>query len=205
MMSDIEGTEVCRRLKSEPATSHIPIVMLTACAQDNKLVESYKCGADGYLSKPFDAEALLAIVESMLENRRRLQDSRVSRLDIPEQTSNAVESNSDVDNEFYRKFIDVVERNIGNAKLSIDDVSDEMQLNRTQLYRKIKGITNYSPSDLVRIIRLKHARRMLTTTDMPVNAVAIKVGFASHAYFTRCYREYFGETPGDAQRRTVKL
>lgn len=205
MMPDIEGTEVCRRLKSEPATSHIPIVMLTACAQDNKLVESYKCGADGYLSKPFDVETLLAIVESMLENRRRLQDSRVSRLDVPEHTSNAVESNSDVDNEFYRKFIDVVERNIGNAKLSIDDVSDEMQLNRTQLYRKIKGMTNYSPSDLVRIIRLKHARRMLTTTDMPVNAVAIKVGFASHAYFTRCYREYFGETPGDAQRRTVKL
>lgn len=205
MMPDIEGTEVCRRLKSEPVTSHIPVVMLTACAQDNKLVESYKCGADGYLSKPFDVETLLAIVESMLENRRRLQDSRVSRLDVPEHTSNAVESNSDVDNEFYRKFIDVVERNIGNAKLSIDDVSDEMQLNRTQLYRKIKGMTNYSPSDLVRIIRLKHARRMLTTTDMPVNAVAIKVGFASHAYFTRCYREYFGETPGDAQRRTVKL
>lgn len=206
MMPDLDGLEVCRRIKAEEATAHIPVIMLTACADDRKRVESYNSGADGYLNKPFDEETLQAMLASILENRRRAQKSRVENLAAParkKSTDDALSANTDVDNEFYRRFLEVLEPNIANSQLSVDDLSEQLQMDRTQLYRKIKATTNYAPSELVRMIRLKRARHLLTTTDMPVKDVAAATGFASHAYFTKCYRTFFGETPADHQRRAA--
>ena len=209
MMPDIDGLEVCRRLKNETATSHIPVIMLTACSNDRKRIESYNSGADAYLNKPFDKDTLTALIASILENRQRAQKSRIGALSasVPpgKTTDDALAPNTDVDNEFYRRLLEVLEPNIGNSALSIDDLSELMHMDRTQLYRKIKATTNCAPSELVRMIRLKKARHLLPTTEMPVKDIAAATGFASHAYFTKCFRMFFGETPANAQRRTSKI
>ncbi|MDE5643674.1 MAG: substrate-binding domain-containing protein [Muribaculaceae bacterium] len=208
MMLDMDGIEVCRRLKDEDVTAHIPVIMLTACADDRKRVESYRSGADAYLNKPFDRETLEALLASILENRRRLQKSRVDELAASAPAIGEVKNDDSAENGdsgFYRRFLEVLDANIGNAALSVDDISARLDIDRTQLYRKIKATTNHSPSELIRMIRLKRARQLLTASDMQVKDVAAATGFASHAYFTKCYRAFFGETPGDSQRRTSKL
>ena len=99
----------------------------------------------------------------------------------------------------------IVDKNIDNSGISVDDIASTMGLSRVQLYRKLKAITNYSPTDLLKIRRLKLADKMLKTSDVTVSEVSYSVGFSSHSYFTKCYREYFGESPSDVQKRTAKI
>ena len=205
MMPDMDGLECCRRLKSDISTSHIPVLMLTACAMDEQRVEGYDVGADGYVSKPFSSAVLQARIRNLIANRRLIRDlwqgtSETPSTAIgqkPENTSekSAAQGAPDIDSEFYRKFIELVNQQISNPDLNVEELASSMGLGRSQFYRKIKSLTNYSPVELLRRLRLARAQEMLTSTEQTVSEISYAVGFSTPAYFTKCYREAYGETP----------
>jgi DNA-binding response OmpR family regulator len=210
MMPGMDGMETCRRLKNEVTTSHISVLMLTACSMDEQRVEGYDAGADAYLSKPFNSQVLMSRCASLIENRKRISEALLA-VGVPKATGAEGDShrptsvNGDMDNEFYNRFIGYVESEMSNSDLSVEDIAGEMGLSRVQFYRKLKAITNYSPAELLRIIRLKRADSLLKSTEQTVSEISYSVGFSSPSYFTKCYREYFGEAPTAAQRRTSKI
>ncbi len=210
MMPGMDGMETCRRLKNEVTTSHISVLMLTACSMDEQRVEGYDAGADAYLSKPFNSQVLMSRCASLIENRKRISEALLG-VGVPKATAAEGDShrptsvNGDMDNEFYNRFIGYVESEMSNSDLSVEDIAGEMGLSRVQFYRKLKAITNYSPAELLRIIRLKRADSLLKSTEQTVSEISYSVGFSSPSYFTKCYREYFGEAPTAAQRRTSKI
>ena len=209
MMPIMDGLECCRRLKTEPATSHIPVLILTACSMDEQRIQGYECGADGYLSKPFNSRVLLSRCQSLIENRKRINplqttgrtEVRVADAAMPE--SNEV-SVAGLDNEFYSKFVELVEQEMSDPNLTVDSIARRMGLGRTQFYRKLKALTNYSPVELLRNMRLAKARSLLTATDRSVSEIAYEVGFSTPAYFGKCYKDRYNETPTDIRERLNK-
>lgn len=196
MMPVMDGLECCRRIKGEVSTSHIPVLMLTACSMDEQRVQGYESGADGYLSKPFSGAVLRARCASLVSNRKRIKEL-TGVASASESKPKGVPA--DIDNDFYARFIEIFRSEMGNPDLNVDKISGMMGLERSQFYRKIKSLTNYSPVELMRRLRLNHARTLLTTTDRNVSEIAYETGFSTPAYFTKCYRDAFGETPTDTR------
>ena len=211
MMPVMDGLECCRRLKAEPVTSHIPVLMLTACSMDEQRVQGYDNGADGYLSKPFSAEVLKARSASLIKNRRIIKDlwqtpaqqvmaASTTRQDAkPLKKEQASAPANDVENEFYSRFLKIFYEDMGSTDMTVDSLAAKMGLERTQFYRKIKAITNYSPVELIRSLRLKKARALVTGSEKSISEICYEVGFSTPAYFTKCYREAYGETPTETR------
>ncbi|WP_290451247.1 substrate-binding domain-containing protein [uncultured Muribaculum sp.] len=203
MMPVMDGLECCRIIKDEVSTSHIPVLMLTACSMDEQRARGYDSGADGYLSKPFNSAVLKSRCRNLIDNRKRIKNlwSSNGGGDVTAKERNASVPVNDVDSEFYSKVLDIMKKEMGNPDLNVDSLASMMGLGRSQFYRKIKALTNYSPVELLRNLRLKQAREMLTTTEKTIGEIAYEVGFSSPAYFTRCYREAFDETPTELRER----
>lgn len=205
MMPVMDGLECCRRIKEEVSTSHIPILMLTACSLDEQRAQGYDSGADGYIAKPFSSVVLKARCRNLIENRKRIKQLWTSSaVALPQTAADGVAApkqpavtTGDVESEFYARFLEIVQREMGDSELNVDRLASQMGLGRSQFYRKIKALTNYSPVELVRNLRLKKARELLLATEKSVSEIAYEVGFSNPAYFTRCYRELFDETPTD--------
>lgn len=196
MMPIMDGMECCRRLKSEIQTSHIPVMMLTAYAMDEQKIQGYECGADSYLTKPFSAQMLMVRLRNLIENRHRLQTF------FGDQTSPTQKTLlNQTDKGFVEKLRRLIETNMTNASVSVEDLGEQIGLSRTQLYRKTKALTGYSPNELLRIARLKKAAALLASTEKTISEITYEVGFTSPSYFTRCYKDYFGESPTDFLRR----
>lgn len=207
MMPGMDGMETCRSLKEETSTSHIPVLMLTACALDEQRVEGYENGADGYMSKPFNSDVLRARLSSLLANRRKIQEvlgGKPTSMVAGRNADTKEATRKDVENEFYARFLAVVNEEMGNMDLSVDSLAEKMGMGRSQFYRKIKALTNLSPVELLRDLRLKRARDLLLTTDKTVSEIAYEVGFSTPAYFTKCYREVYSETPTALRERIRK-
>ena len=206
MMPVMDGYECCRRIKTEVTTSHIPLLMLTACSMEEQRVQTYESGADGYISKPFNYTLLKSRCRSLIDNRKRIKDI-YEHSDLPgagdrDEKPETGDSQhpampNDLDSEFYRKFLAVIERNISNPDLTAEDIAAETGLGRSQCYRKIKALTNYSPTELLRNIRLKKGRDLIVSSELSVSEIAYKVGFSDPGYFTKCFRRYFGKTPSE--------
>jgi len=208
MMPGMNGLEYCRHIKNEISTSHIPVLLLTACSLDEQRAQGYRSGADGYLAKPFNAEVLLSRVASLIENRKRIKGlwpghaaGTAVPASIPATPTGSPAPATDIDNEFYRRFIDIFTAEMSNPDINVDSLASRLGLGRSQFYRKIKSLTNYSPVELIRHLRLRQARNLLTTTERTVSEIAYEVGFSNPAYFTKCYRESFGETPSELRER----
>ena len=195
-MPDIDGLEVCRQLKTEQVTSHIPVLMLTARSLDEQQIEGYEHGADAYVSKPFKAEVLKAQVASLIENRKRVKSDKSK---VESQKSKDLQTPEE---QFVQRFHSIVRENLDDETLSVEIIADKMAMSRTQLYRKIKQLTNYSPNEIIRNVRLQEARTMLSKGTMSVSEIAYRTGFTSPSYFTKCYTEFFGELP--SARNTAK-
>ncbi len=205
MMPVMDGLECCRKIKEEISTSHIPVLMLTACTMDEQRASGYESGADGYLSKPFSSKVLKARCHSLIENRKRIRQlwktTDVTYAGSDSKSTPASAASTDIDNDFYARFIKIFRKEMGNAEINVDALAAKMGLGRSQFYRKIKSLTNYSPVELIRQLRLKQARTLLTTTGKTISEIAYEVGFSTPAYFTKCYREAFGETPSELRDR----
>ncbi len=204
MMPEMDGLECCRLIKDELSTSHVPVLLLTACSMDEQRIQGYDSGADGYLAKPFNAAVLKSRCRSLIENRKRIKDlwsdtvlPSGTKPQRPVSTSPA----TDIEDEFYVKFLEIVNAEMGDPDLNVDRLASKLGLGRSQFYRKIKALTNYSPVELLRNLRLKRSRDMLTTTSKSISEIAYEVGYSSPAYFSRCYREFYGETPTDLRDR----
>ena len=204
MMPVMDGLECCRRLKEEVTTSHIPVLMLTACSMDEQRVQGYDSGADGYLSKPFNAQVLLSRCKSLIENRKRIRElwltESASTAPKPKPATD-IKKGKDIDSDFYNRFLEIFQSEMGNSELGIEEIASRMGLERTQFYRKIKALTNFAPVELMRNIRLKQGQHLVKTTDKSMSEIAYEIGFSSPAYFTRCYREAFGETPTETRNK----
>lgn len=195
MMPGIDGIECCRRLKSELQTCHIPVILLTACSLDEQRIQGYDGGADSYISKPFSSQLLLARVRNLIDSHRRLKQF------FGDGQTLAKEDVCDMDKDFVEKFKALIDAKMGDSGLNVEDLGKDMGLSRVQLYRKIKSLTNYSPNELLRIARLKKAASLLASSDMTVSEIGYEVGFSSPSYFTKCYKEQFGESPTDLLKR----
>lgn len=195
MMPVMDGLECCRKLKTELQTSHIPVMLLTACSLDEQRIQGFECGADSYISKPFNSKLLLVRLRNLIDNHKRLKQF------FGDKTTLSKESVSEVDKGFADRFRKLIEENLADSELSVEDLGSKMGLSRVQLYRKIKALTNYSPNELLRIARLKKAASLLASSEKTISEITYEVGFTSPSYFTKCYKEYFGESPTDFLKR----
>lgn len=207
MMPEMDGLECCSMIKKELSTSHIPVLLLTACSMDEQRARGYDSGADSYLSKPFNAEVLKSRCRNLLENRKRIKDV-YSRSDAPapvaERNAPASKLPTDMDSDFYARFIQLVQDNMSDADMTVDTLASAMNLGKSQFTRKIKALTNHTPVDIIRTMRLQRARTLLLTTDQTISQICYEVGFSQPAYFTKCYRDAFGQTPTELRASVGK-
>ncbi len=197
MMPKLDGVELCLRLKEELSTSHIPVILLTACSLDEQRIVGYQSGADDYIAKPFNSDVLEIRIRNLIENRKRLKDHFQKKL-FAEESKDAF---NEVDKTFLNKLREFIDENLADSNFNVEDLGQNMGLSRTQLYRKVKSLTNYSPNELLRIIRLNKARHLLSTTELTISEVTYDVGFTSPSYFTKCFREFFHENPTEYLKR----
>ena len=209
MMPVMDGMECCRHIKEEISTSHIPVLMLTACSMDEQRVQGYDSGADGYLSKPFNSAVLRSKCASLITNRKRVKELWQSHIAPHVKTGSEPSARkniptSDIDDEFYNRFLEIFKAEMGHSDLNVDKIASMLGLERSQFYRKIKALTNYAPVELIRRLRLQHGRVLLTTTNKTISEIAYETGFSTPAYFTKCYRDAYGETPSEVRSKLTK-
>ena len=196
MMPVMDGLEFTQQLKTNTATSHIPVIMLTAKNLEEHRAEGYEQGADSYITKPFHSKVLLARVENLLHQRAHLRQLFAQGAAEGKETEE-VSRLDDRDKAFVKQLHDIIKSHMGNSDFGVEDIGAEIGLSRVQLYRKVKAITGSSVVDLLRKARLAKARRLLETNSMNISEVAYEVGFSSPSYFTKCFKEEYGMLPGD--------
>ncbi len=202
MMPEMDGYEVCRLLKSDERTSHIPIILLTAKAMEADRLAGLKAGADAFLTKPFNKEELFVRLDKLVELRRTLQKA-YSENQLGGFATSAASKHGDqpsLDDIFIGKVRSFIMDNIEKPDLHIADLCEEMHLSHTQLYRKIKALTGESPTHFIRKIKLQKAVRLLETTDMNIAEVAYQSGFNDPNYFSRIFQQEFDVPPSSLRK-----
>lgn len=191
MMPVMDGLAFCQQLKTDKAISHIPVILLTARSLDEQRAEGYEHGADAYLSKPFSLRLLLSRIDNLIESRKKLNQTWSKGVEDDEIGN----ISNEIDKSFLKQLRKIIQENLANSDLSVEQIGDEIGLSRVQLYRKVKALTGYSPVEIVRKARLTRARHLLQTTERTVSEVAYAVGFSTPSYFSKCYKDEFGENP----------
>ncbi len=191
MMPRMSGTEMCRRIKENLQTSHIPVILLTAWSTDEGRAEGYKVGADAYIAKPFDMDVLLARISNLLEKQeKRMHDfSHSASLDVRNIADSAP------DEKFLKEIISLIEKNITDSDYTTDSLAADMAMSRMSLYRKMKALTGQTPSDFIRTVRLKAAAELLKSGQRNVSEVCYLTGFATPQNFTKHFKDMFGVVP----------
>ena len=195
MMPVMDGLELTERLKTNTATSHIPVIMLTAKNLEEHRAEGYEHGADSYITKPFHSKVLLARIENLLRQRQLLKNLYQGTKEAEKEISEA--HLEDRDKQFLKQLQAIIQKNLSDSEFGVEDMGQQIGLSRVQLYRKVKAMTGSSVVDLLRKARLAKARRLLETRSMSVSEVAYEVGFSAPSYFTKCFKEEYGMLPGD--------
>ena len=195
MMPVMDGLELTEQLKTNTATSHIPVIMLTAKNLEEHRAEGYEHGADSYITKPFHSKVLLARIENLLRQRQLLKNLYQGSKEAEKEISEA--HLEDRDRQFLKQLQAIIQKNISDSEFGVEDMGQQIGLSRVQLYRKVKAMTGSSVVDLLRKARLAKARRLLETRSMSVSEVAYEVGFSAPSYFTKCFKEEYGMLPGD--------
>ena len=191
MMPVMDGLAFCQQLKTDKAISHIPVILLTARSLDEQRAEGYEHGADAYLSKPFSLRLLFSRIDNLIQSRKKLSKlfSNSDENDAFEKLSN------ETDKTFAAQLRKIIQDNLSDNEFNVERIGDEIGLSRVQLYRKVKALTGYSPVEMLRKARLTRARHLLQTTERTVSEVAYAVGFSTPSYFSKCYKDEFGESP----------
>ncbi len=192
-MPEMDGMELCRRLKTNILTSHVPIVLLTARTSLVHTIEGLETGADDYITKPFNLQLLRLRIRNLIAVRERLKEQSGKSLEL---SPSAITVNS-IDEEFLQKFISLIEAHIDESEYSIDDLAHQIAMSRMQLYRKLKALTGETPNTLIRNIRLQRAAQLLDTRQFNISEVAYKVGFTDLKYFRERFKERFGVVPSE--------
>lgn len=196
MMPEMNGFELCRRVKLDMALSHIPVILLTALSDDSQRLYGFEGGADEYIQKPFNIEIVKLRIIKLLEERNRLREVFLKESQSPAglsiETKGKVESLDDL---FMRKFIALIEENYSDPDFSIEKGSEKLGLSRVHLYRKVKELSGITPTDFLRNYRLKKASALLKQRSGTISEVAYATGFGSPAYFSKCFKAVYNITP----------
>lgn len=191
LMPEMTGFELCEKLKSNIKTSHIPVVLLTGLTDTKSVVEGIRLGAIDYINKPFDKEILRNKIANIFELQRTAQRQCIEEL----KNNNAIELSNKADNEFMEKLQKLIDANIDNPELNIPLMCSELAMSRTLLYNKITQLTGKSPTEFIRIFRLKRAATLLLSGEHSVTDVAFRVGIDNPKYFSRIFKEFYGVSP----------
>lgn len=191
MMPGMNGFELTKRLKNKFETCHIPVILLTALSTDDKVLEGTESGADAYITKPFSPQLLVARIFQLLDQRERLKQ----KFSKEGQTVRSAMCASDQDQMFVRRLDAVIYPRLGEQDLSVDKVAGLLRMGRTLFYRKVRGVTGYTPNDYIRVLRMKKAAELLTKGDNNVSEVAYAVGFDNPYYFSKCFKAQYGMPP----------
>ncbi len=195
MMPEVDGYELCRALKSDVSTSHVPVILLTAKASEENVIEGFETGADDYITKPFSTKILLARIRNLIDIRGQLQQN-INR----EMTLQPVKTGvSKIDREFFRELHDVINKNISDEDFNVEQLGRKLYLGRTTLYRKIMALSGLTPTDFIRSYRLKRGAELLKQNYGTVLEVAMEVGFYNSSYFAKCFKEKFHRLPSEYQ------
>ncbi len=198
MMPIMDGLEMCRRVKQDRSICHIPIIMLTAKLTEETRSQAYEIGANAFLAKPFSSKVLLSRISNLLASK----ESYVEYFKKDEASEVTTLTDNPIDDKIMNDIIAIIERNMDNADFSFIDVAQEVNMSKSTLYRKVKSITDMSPGDFIRNIRLKASKRMLKENSfINISEVAYKVGFNDPKYFSVCFKKEFGITPSQCQRQ----
>ena len=213
MMPVMNGLEMCSLLKSDIATSHIPVILLTAKSQDAQIAEGYESGADSYITKPFNSKVLLARIQNILKAQQRLHHQlaeessgvlvRTKSGETSEQQQVENENTPTInvrDQQFITHLHDVILNHLADSDLGVEDIGSEMNLSRVQLYRKVKALTGSSPVELIRKARLNQALQLLKSGEKSISEVAYETGFTSPSYFSKCFKDEYGIQPGEVSK-----
>jgi CheY-like chemotaxis protein len=192
MMPGKDGYEVCNQLKNDIRTSHIPIIMLTAKANEASKIKGYRQGADAYITKPFNAEELKIRLQNLIESRKKLQE-KYRRIIMLGQLKN--EDPTHPDEKFLNDLISILSKKFSEEDFGVQEFTREIGMSRVQLYRKLKAITGLSASDFIRSYRLNIAKEMIPKSGLNISEIAYEVGFKDPAYFTRAFKKEFGYAP----------
>lgn len=191
MMPVMDGLEFTKRLKEDTATSHIPVVLLTARSLSEQRKEGYDTGADSYITKPFSGQVLLSRIENLLRSRIMLRSVFAG----DKQETDEEEKLNEADKTFVGRLRTAIQENLGDSDFSVERLGEEIGLSRVQLYRKVKALTGQTPVELLRKARLTKARQLLEKTEKSVSEIAYEVGFTSPSYFNKCFKDEFDINP----------
>ena len=196
MLPDVSGWELCSRMKADLRFNHIPVIILTAKNGADDQVTSYNVGAEGYIAKPFDMKVLSARIDNLIKASRRRQaafrkEKNVSLEDLAYPSA---------DRQFLQAVIESIEAHLEQSEFDLDQLSKEVNMSKSTLYRKIKSMTGLTPLDFVRNVKMKRACMMLSSHSVTISEVAYAVGFNNPKYFTKCFKEEFGVTPTEYQQ-----
>jgi len=199
MMPEMDGIEMCERIKNDGRTSHIPVIMLTAKADRDSKLEGLKTGADDYIIKPFDAEELRVRIQNLIEQRKRQRAAFMEEFHItsPDQNPEFQED------KLLNRILGILKENIANSEYNVENMGVELHMSRAQVFRKIGALTGSSPGDLLRVMRMKKAAALLLTGNLNIAQVMYEVGYQTPAYFARRFREYYGMNPSEYQRSNM--
>lgn len=193
MMPEMDGFELCKTLKGNLTYSHIPIILLTAKATLQSKIEGIELGADAYIEKPFSTEYLLVRIANLLTNQEKLRKAFTSSPFVEAKTI----ALSKADEKFLEKLTETIKRNISEPEFNVDSLANEMNMSRSSLHRKIKGLAQITPNEYIQLERLKTAAQLLQSGDYKINEICYIVGFNSSSYFAKCFQKQFGVLPKD--------
>lgn len=191
MMPRVDGIELCRRIKMNVQTSHIPVILLTARTAEDVKISSYGVGADSYMSKPFSFDMLLVRIQKLIEQQEKRKQSFRKNIEV----NPGKITITPLDEQLIHKALGCVEKNMDNTSYAVEDLSRDLGMTRMNLYRKLQSITGHTPTEFIKSIRLKRAAQLLQGSQLNVVEIADQVGFSSPSYFTKCFKEMFEMLP----------
>lgn len=195
MMPVMDGLELCKLVKEDMRTSHIPVILLTAKDSLQDKEEGYASGADSYLTKPFSAKLLHSRINNLLETRKKIATLLASN--TPPKQENVTNSLNKLDNEFLEKITHIIEGHLDMEKMDIAFIADKMCMSHSTLYRKIKGLTDMSANEFIRKVKMRNSVKLLLTEEHTISEIAYMTGFSSVAYFRQCFKDEYGVAPSD--------
>jgi len=195
MMPEVDGYELCRLLKNDIRTSHIPIILLTAKASEESIIQGLETGADDYITKPFNTKILCARIKNLIDLRRHMQETLNREMTLQPDKMSV----SQIDKMFVKKLKEVINKNISDPEFNIDQLCKKMDMSQPTVYRKIHALTGESPTEFIRSYRLKRGAELLKKNFGTVLEVAFEVGFSSANYFTKCFKKKFHQLPSTYQ------
>ena len=195
-MPNMDGMTMCKMIKTDPVTNHIPVILLTARARDKYLEKSLKNGADAYMTKPFDIDMLQQKVANILDQIVKIQNRSQSQITSPDSSLDTLIEKND----FVSKFIFHIKENLENPQFSTDFIADQLNLSSSQSYRKIKSLTGLTPNQIIQTIRLEEAHSLVSNSNLTITEIISKIGMNDPKYFRKKFKERYSMTPSEVRK-----